>query len=346
MHPERSIAVMKALADQSRLAIVKSLLERPHYVEELSERHALAASTISFHLRKLEQAGLISSRREQYYVIVEVNQGMFDTTLRQVISDTPVSSELQEQRMDDYHRKVLQGFFRNGRLEKLPAQHKKRLIVLQQFAARFEPGRRYGEQEVTELIAPLFDDYCTIRRLLVDERLILREGSTYWTDRQSATFAPFTGRHSDTTRKKTDGMEKTTRKQIKDACKQNAPEMGIFQILNKVNGKMYVAASRNLAGERNSRLFQLRMGKIVFNRDLQRDLETLGAKNFEFNVLETLDGDAHRDDMEGALSKLELHWLEKLQPFDDRGYNSRKAFERDRERLRARHGIREDSPGD
>lgn len=180
MKTDQSIAIMKALADKSRLAIVNSLLERSQYVEEIARRHDLAPSTVSFHLRKLEQAGLVSSRKEQYYVVFRANGEMFNTTLREIVSAHPVGKELQDGRMEDYRQKVLAAFFRHGRLEKLPAQHKKRLIVLEQFALRFEPGRRYSEQEVTGLIAPVFDDYCTIRRLMVDEGLVRREGACYW----------------------------------------------------------------------------------------------------------------------------------------------------------------------
>jgi len=66
-----------------------------------------------------------------------------------------------------------------------PAQHKKRLIVLEQFAVKFEPGRRYGELEANGLIKPFFDDYCTVRRLLVDEGMIRRDGSSYWREGDS-----------------------------------------------------------------------------------------------------------------------------------------------------------------
>lgn len=180
MSSEANLAIIKALADKSRLAIVQSLLERSHYVEELAKRHALAPSTISFHLRKLEQAGLVTCRKEQYYVVVEVNRAVFDTSLRELITAAPDSCAQQEERMLAYRRKVLETFFHGGRLEKLPAQHKKRLIVLRCFAARFEPQRRYEENEVTELILPLHVDYCAIRRLLVDEGLIRREGRNYW----------------------------------------------------------------------------------------------------------------------------------------------------------------------
>jgi len=329
---------MKALADQSRLAIVNSLLGGAQYVEEIARRHALAPSTVSFHLKKLEQAGLVSSRKEQYYVVMRVNDAIFDTTLREIVSAPPVGRELQDGRMEEYRRKVLETFFRHDRLEKLPAQQKKRLIVLEKFAGRFEPERRYSEQEVTGLIMPLFDDYCTVRRLLVDEGLIRREGATYW--REAVQEAPAENEvNAPSQGKGTDKMqEKAGRADLKRLYKQQQPEMGAYQLRNIVNNRLYVASSRNLDGTRTSRLFQLRMGKAVFSRELQSDLNRFGAQSFEFSVLAVLDKPEPGDNVEQLLAALELHWLEKLQPFGERGYNSFKAYQRGIGRLRTQAG--------
>ena len=333
MKTEQSIAIMKALADQSRLAIVNSLLERSQYVEELAKRHALAPSTVSFHLRKLEQAGLVSTRKEQYYLVIEANNSILDTTLREIVSAAPGARGLQDQRMEEHKRKVLASFFRYGRLEKLPAQHKKRLIVLEQFAQRFKPERRYSEQEVTGIIMPLFDDYCTIRRLLVDEGFIRRDGMTYW--REHKDNGPAKQVDFSVQREKVgENMEKAKRLKIKREYQQTSPEMGIYQIRNKANGRIYVGSSTNLEGMRNSRLFQLRMGKIVFNRELQKDLNEFGAKNFTFSVLAVLDKPSPGIDIERSLAELELHWLEKLQPFGEHGYNNEKAHQRSLEQLK------------
>ena len=326
MKAEQSLAIMKALADESRLAIVKSLLEKSQYVEEIAKRHALAPSTVSFHLKKLEQAGLVSSRKEQYYVVIQANNPLFDTTLRDIVSASPVKKELQDERMDDYRRKVLETFFRHGRLEKLPAQHKKRLIVLEQFALKLEPGCRYSELEVTGLIKPLFDDYCTIRRLLVDDGLICREESTYWRDFSEGSQAAAPAIPGDQRTKKKD----TERAEKKRLYKQIAPDMGVYQILNTVNGKIYIESSKNLDGTRTSRMFQLRMGKIVFNHELQKELNEFGADKFEFSVLDVLAKADPGDNIERLLTALKLKWLEKLQPFNERGYNSRKGYDRER----------------
>ncbi|MDD2853561.1 MAG: metalloregulator ArsR/SmtB family transcription factor [Desulfuromonadaceae bacterium] len=339
MKSEQSIAIMKALADQSRLAIINSLLERSQYVEEIAKRHGLAPSTVSFHLRKLEQAGLVSSRKEQYYVVIQANDAIFDTTLREIVSAPAVGRELQDGRMEEYRRKVLETFFRHGMLDKLPTQHKKRLIVLEQFASRFEPEQRYSEQEVTGLIMPLFDDYCTIRRLLVDEGLIRREGATYWLEEKAGEPVAQSALPVQTVKGSSHMPKDSTRADLKRLYKQNTPNMGIYQIKNKANGKIYIDSSTNLDGTRNSRMFQIKMGKIVFSRELQKDVTAFGADSFEFSVLDVLDKPEPGDNVKRLLAALELHWLEKLQPFGERGYNSAKAFERNMQELWQQSGI-------
>jgi len=337
MKIDQSLAIMKALADQSRLAIVGSLLERPQYVEEIAQRHDLAPSTASFHLRKLEKAGLVSSRKEQYYVVFRTNDEIFNTTLHEIVSAHPAGREMQDDRMEAYRRKVLDSFFRNGRLEKLPAQHKKRLIVLEQFALRFESGRRYEEQEVTGLIMPLFEDYCAIRRLLVDEGLIRRDGAQYWREGDAGDGAAMALSPSPEAGEPGKVYKGSVRSMIKRMYKQNRPDMGVYQIRNTANGRIYVGSTTNLEGIRNSRLFQLRMGKVVFSRELQKDLDRFGAESFEFSVLEILENAETGAKSDRSLAALYVRWLEKLQPFGERGYNSAKAYQRDVNRLR-NHG--------
>jgi DNA-binding transcriptional regulator YhcF (GntR family) len=335
MEIERSIAIMKALADKSRLAIINSLLEQSQYVEEIAKRHALAASTVSFHLSKLEQAGLVTSHKEQYYAVFQAVDAIFDTTLREIVSAPPAGKDLQDERMNDYRRKVLEVFFRQGILEKLPTQHKKRSIVLEQFAARFLPERRYAEQEVTELITPLFGDYCTIRRLLVDEGLIRREGALYWREE-----APGAQTVQQIVTQENSGGSRTMKKddrrsELKRVYRQNSPEMGVYQIKNRINGKIYLDSCKNLEGTRNSRLFQLKMGKVVFSSELQRELDEFGAGSFEFSVLEVLEKPELEGDSQRLLAALELRWLDELQPFAERGYNSIKAYQRAKGQLKS-----------
>ncbi len=331
MNAEQSLAIMKALADESRLAIVSSLLEHPQYVEELAKRHALAPSTVSFHLKKLEQAGLISSRKEQYYVMVAANEPVLDTTLKELVAACATGKALQDERIDAYRAKVIATFFPHGMLEKLPAQHKKRLIVLEQFALRFEAGRRYSETEVTGLIRPLFDDYCAIRRFLVDEGMIRRDDGSYWREAGAAEAAPLPVPKAAKPESAATQASRGRRAELKRACKEQRPAMGIYQIRNKINGKLFVDGSTNLAGSKTSREFQLRMGKIPSSPVLQKELAAYGAEAFEVTVLEELPPPRPGEQAERLLRAAKLRWQEKLQPFGDHGYNNRKGFEREKE---------------
>lgn len=75
--------------------------------------------------------------------------------------------------------KVLSHFIKDGRLKQLPAQQKKRFIVLEFFLNQFQPNQTYSEQEVNEIISRYYDDYCTIRREMIDWKMMFRKDDTY-----------------------------------------------------------------------------------------------------------------------------------------------------------------------
>ncbi|MEV5979570.1 DUF2087 domain-containing protein [Streptomyces sp. NPDC052114] len=73
--------------------------------------------------------------------------------------------------------------FSGGRLVVMPVRRALRRALLEHLAERFfEPGRRYTETEVNTALGQCYDDYSTLRRYLIDERLLARspEGSAYW----------------------------------------------------------------------------------------------------------------------------------------------------------------------
>jgi hypothetical protein len=75
----------------------------------------------------------------------------------------------------------LRPFVKDGRISVIPAKRAVRLLLLDQVAQAFEPGRRYPELAVNQVLKPLYDDYATLRRYLVDEDLLSRTpDGTYW----------------------------------------------------------------------------------------------------------------------------------------------------------------------
>jgi hypothetical protein len=76
--------------------------------------------------------------------------------------------------------RVLRTFLVNGRLTTLTMRRDKRLVVLRYIATVFEPGVRYPEKDVNVALRAFHDDYAALRRYLVDEMFLSREGNVYW----------------------------------------------------------------------------------------------------------------------------------------------------------------------
>jgi hypothetical protein len=75
----------------------------------------------------------------------------------------------------------LRAFIRDGRITTVPAKRTRRLLLLDQVAQAFEPGRQYSEAVVDEILKAVFDDHCALRRYLVDESFLSRTpGGVYW----------------------------------------------------------------------------------------------------------------------------------------------------------------------
>jgi len=179
MKQEDALKLFKCLSDASRLRILQSLIQGDMYTELLAERLELTPPTVSFHMKKLEDAGLVVSRREQYYTVYSLNREALEQTIYQAVASAPEQTDGQQRREEAYRQKVIKAFFEYGRLRAIPVQRKKKLICYGVIAERFEPGRVYEEKEVNAIISPVFEDYCTIRRDLIGEGIFRREGSRY-----------------------------------------------------------------------------------------------------------------------------------------------------------------------
>lgn len=75
--------------------------------------------------------------------------------------------------------KVKYHFFKDGKLVKLPVKLSKKRVVIEEFAKLFSPYCFYSEKEVNEIIKLKFADYCTVRRLLIEFGLMVRERGIY-----------------------------------------------------------------------------------------------------------------------------------------------------------------------
>jgi hypothetical protein len=98
-------------------------------------------------------------------------------------------------------------------------------------------------------------------------------------------------------------------------------EAGVFQIRNTVNGKLFIDSTPNLKSL-NGRSTSLRMGTYS-NKALQKEWNEYGAQAFVMEVLEVLKpSDNPFVVPKDELKKMLASWIEKLQPYGERGYHS------------------------
>ena len=180
MTETQALALFKCLADRSRLQILKSLAQEDMYVERLAERLGLTPPTISFHLKKLADAGAVKSYKTQYYTMYALEKSVFMTSILELIQEQSDEAELQRQRDEAYRQKVLDSFFAYGKLKTIPMQKKKERIVLEEIVKSFEFDRKYTEREVNIILADFHDDFCTLRRDMIGEKLMARDMQIYW----------------------------------------------------------------------------------------------------------------------------------------------------------------------
>ena len=174
--------IFKILADPARLRILGVLAARPHSRKELASALNLTAPTISHHMARLIEIGLVVVAQERQMNIYSLNAPL----LREISSGTataqtdgndgPNSALSPEQKE---RTKVIRNFFDGSRLKKIPRARKKRVIVLQHLLSRFDPERTYPEKEVNDLLRDAHEDVATLRRELVDYQFMTRDNGNY-----------------------------------------------------------------------------------------------------------------------------------------------------------------------
>ncbi|MGW3994153.1 DUF2087 domain-containing protein [Amycolatopsis sp. NPDC004772] len=144
-------ALVSALADEDRLQLFARICTAPEGIE--------AAHAPAKLVKRLVGAGLVAEAGGRYRAVPAV--------FRDALAKAPVDP--------------LDTLFRHGRLVSIPHSGRRRQLLLDYLAERFEPGRLYTEQDVREKLSMVHDDHATLRRYLVDEGLLQRsnDGGAY-----------------------------------------------------------------------------------------------------------------------------------------------------------------------
>jgi ADP-ribose pyrophosphatase YjhB (NUDIX family) len=162
------------LAEPDRLRVVAALALGASTPADVVEATGLPPREAAAALRRLEAGGLVSTVAGQ----LRLADDQFAEVAR---SETPPRPAEDYGVSDPAAASVLRAFVRDGKLIHIPAARGKRRVVLEHIASGFEPGVRYPEREVNAMLRAWYpDDHVSLRRYLVDEQLLAREGGEYW----------------------------------------------------------------------------------------------------------------------------------------------------------------------
>jgi hypothetical protein len=173
---EQLAEVVRVVAEPERLAILGALVEEPRSPAQLARHLKIPVQRIRRHMSRLAAVGLAApgGDRRTYHFI--------PGTLREMARELgpPRDAGLALGAVYEGEEAVLRQYFRGGRLREIPAKQAKRRIVLARLALEFEVGVRYTERQVNEILKRFHEDHAALRRYLVDEDLLSRDGGRYW----------------------------------------------------------------------------------------------------------------------------------------------------------------------
>ncbi|KAF6574254.1 DUF2087 domain-containing protein [Paenibacillus sp. SEL3] len=183
MQLDKMVNYHKALADPMRMRILLLLSRGEMHGQALAKKLNLSQPTVTHHASKLRETGLIKERRDKNTVYFTLNPELIrqhaEATVRFIFEKGEGEEEMSELN-ETLEASVLRNFFsKDGKLRQIPAQYKKKLIVLQMLAEKLEPGRMYPERELNEWIKQYHEDFATIRRELIMHQFMYREREMY-----------------------------------------------------------------------------------------------------------------------------------------------------------------------
>ena len=172
---------VKAMASADRLRIVGVLVRGPATRAEIAERLNLPVRDVFQHLSFLEHVNVVREEDGRYELdeksVESLARGQFEGKRPQY-----------EEKPEDV-RKVLKAYLNpDGTLKLIPMETKKLLVILNFIVEVFPFDTTFTEKEVNTILRRFHLDTAALRRYLVDNGFMAREGdgSKYWRVKKEA----------------------------------------------------------------------------------------------------------------------------------------------------------------
>jgi hypothetical protein len=173
--PAEAVRLVGLLADDDRRAVVAALVLGAATVDDIRAETGLSTRAVVTSLHRLVDGDLVVTAADGHYHLLGE---AFRLAARAAAPEIAADDAGIDAPPDA--ARVLRAFVHDGRLTSVPAARSKRLVVLDLIAQDFEPGEQYGEARVNLMLGRWHDDHAALRRYLVDEDFLAREGGVYW----------------------------------------------------------------------------------------------------------------------------------------------------------------------
>ncbi|WP_078394744.1 metalloregulator ArsR/SmtB family transcription factor [Shouchella patagoniensis] len=180
MQLNRIVNFHKTLGDTTRIRIISLLKLGPHHGQAIAEKLGLKPPTISHHIGKLKEIDIVYQRRDKNTIYFYLDERKLE---RMSVAINKISGDQMVEHFDltaEDSAKIIRSFIdNNGKLKQLPAQRKKRLILLAYMLRELSHGKQYTEKEVNEHILRYHEDFASIRREFVMSHFMYRQDGVY-----------------------------------------------------------------------------------------------------------------------------------------------------------------------
>ncbi|NIK77252.1 hypothetical protein FHS15_002388 [Paenibacillus castaneae] len=186
MQLDKVVAYHKAMADTTRIKMLIMLAGGELNGQALAEKLGITPATVTHHASKLRAASLINERREKNTIYFSLNHYFIRSNAsaaeQLIYRNAAVEGELES--MEESHQRLQESVIRNffttdGKLKHIPAQLKKKLIVLQHIVSQLSKDKKYTEKEINAFIKGFHADFATIRREFIMHQFMFRENDIY-----------------------------------------------------------------------------------------------------------------------------------------------------------------------
>jgi hypothetical protein len=178
------LSFVKAMASAERLRIIGVLVRGRATQSEIAEQLHVSVRDIFDHLTFLSEVGVIHETDGIY----DLDEKAIEALARGQFEGKRPSYEVTEDKPEDA-RKVLKNYLNpDGTLKQIPPAKNRLLIVLNFIVDAFAFDTNYTEKEVNTILRRFHLDTAALRRYLVDNGLMAREGdgSRYWRVKEEA----------------------------------------------------------------------------------------------------------------------------------------------------------------